>query len=92
MAAVQVADGRNIAIRPRWMPVSLWRREHGEASVPLPPTGSYLLLRTDDLPRRDQYELDEEREYAPVMERLREVHRGMVHNFEYRLYEVMAKD
>lgn len=92
MAAVQIAGARNIAIRPRWMPVSLWRREHGEASVPLPPAGSYLLLRTDDLPRRDQYELDEEREYAPVMEQLREVHRGMVHNFEYRLYEVVAKD
>lgn len=92
MAAVDIARTHNIAIRARWMPVSLWRREHGEASVPMPPVGSYVLLRTDDLPRRDQYELDEEHEYAHVMPRLREVHRGMVHNFEYRLYEVIASD
>lgn len=92
MAAVQAARERGIAVRPRWKPVSLWRREHGVASVPVPPVGSYLLLRTDDQPRRDAYELDEEREFAPVMSRLREVHRGMVHNFEYRLYEVIAEE
>lgn len=92
MAAVDVARSHQVGIRARWMPVSLWRREHGETSVPMPPVGSYVLLRTDDLPRRDQYELDEEREYASVMHRLREVHRGMVHNFEYRLYEVIARE
>ncbi|HLP82902.1 MAG TPA: glycosyltransferase family 39 protein [Phycisphaerales bacterium] len=92
MAAVDVAKSHGITIRPRWMPIALWRDTHGPTSVPLPPPGSYIILRTDDLPRRDQYELDEEHEYAPILPHLYEVHRGMVHNFEYRVYEVTISD
>jgi 4-amino-4-deoxy-L-arabinose transferase-like glycosyltransferase len=92
MAALQVAKSRGVHVRARWMPLSLWRERNEPTSVPVPPVGSYLVLRTDDMPRRDVYELDEEREYLRVMPRLREVHRGMVHNFEYRLYEVVEHD
>lgn len=90
MAAVNVAHAKGIHIRPRWMPISLWRTQSHETTVPLPPAGSFVLLRTDDQPRRDQYELDEEHEYAHYMPRLRHIHTGKVHNFEYQLFEVLA--